>query len=62
MVTTTQKISIFTFKVVVSVNPSDELIVYSRVRTNGHRVGEMVPINNKCLSNTMHGLGEKMIE
>ena len=31
MVTTTQKISIFTFKVVVSVNPSDELIVYSRV-------------------------------
>ena len=31
MVTTTQKISIFTFKVAVGVNPSDELIVYSRV-------------------------------
>ena len=53
--------SILTFKVAMGVNPSDELIVYSRVRTNGHRVGEMVPISKKCLSNTMHVLGGKIM-
>ena len=59
MVTTRQWASNFTFKVTVGVNPSDELMVYGRVRTNGHRVGEMVPISNKCLSNTMYWLRGK---
>ena len=39
----------FTFKGAVDVKPGSEFIVCSRVRTDAHQVGQMVPVNNECL-------------
>ena len=39
----------FTFKVAVDVKPGSEFIVCRRVCTDAHQVGQMVPVNNKCL-------------
>jgi hypothetical protein len=39
----------FIFKVPVDVKPRGEFIVCSHVCTNAHQVGQMVPVDNKCL-------------
>jgi hypothetical protein len=39
----------FTFKVAVDVKPRSELIVCSRICTDAHQVGQMVPVDNKRL-------------